>query len=36
MAARRKLDLVGVKLKLVHWSHLDDGERQRLLGYRGG
>ena len=33
MAVRRKLDLVGVKLKLVHWSHLDEGERQRLLAW---
>ncbi len=33
MAVRRKLDLVGVKLKLVHWSGLDEGERQRLLAW---
>jgi hypothetical protein len=33
MAVRRKLDLVGVKLKLVHWSDLDEGERQRLLAW---
>jgi hypothetical protein len=31
MAVRRKLDLVGIKLKLVHWGDLDAGERQRLL-----
>jgi hypothetical protein len=31
MAVRRKLDLVGVKLKLSHWSGLTDAERQRLL-----
>jgi hypothetical protein len=35
MAVRRKLDLVGVKLKLVRWSHLDQGERQRLLAWPG-
>lgn len=33
MAVRRKLDLVGVKLKLTHWSELGDGERQRLLAW---
>jgi hypothetical protein len=33
MAVRRKLDLVGVKLKLVHWSDLDEAERQRLLDW---
>ncbi|MDM7951788.1 MAG: nitrate reductase associated protein [Cyanobium sp. CZS 25K] len=31
MAVRRKLDLVGVKLKLSHWSALAEEERQRLL-----
>ena len=31
MAVRRKLDLVGIKLKLVHWGDLDAEERQRLL-----
>jgi hypothetical protein len=31
MAVRRKLDLAGVKLKLVHWHGLSDTERQRLL-----
>ena len=35
MAVRRKLDLVGVKFKLVRWSHLDQGERQRLLAWPG-
>ncbi len=33
MAVRRKLDLVGVKLKLSHWGDLDEGERQRLLDW---
>ncbi|MCT0225346.1 nitrate reductase associated protein [Synechococcus sp. CS-1328] len=33
MAVRRKLDLVGVKLKLVHWSGLEPEERQRLLAW---
>jgi hypothetical protein len=33
MAVRRKLDLVGVKLKLCHWSDLEEGERQRLLDW---
>ena len=31
MAVRRKLDLAGVKLKLVHWHGLEDEERRRLL-----
>lgn len=31
MAVRRKLDLAGVKLKLVHWHGLTEQERQRLL-----
>lgn len=31
MAVRRKLDLAGVKLKLVHWHGLSELERQRLL-----
>ncbi len=31
MAVRRKLDLAGVKLKLVHWHGLTLEERQRLL-----
>jgi len=31
MAVRRKLDLAGVKLKLVHWHGLSAAERQRLL-----
>ena len=31
MAVRRKLDLAGVKLKLVHWHGLQPLERQRLL-----
>ena len=33
MAVRRKLDLAGVKLKLQHWSELDDAERQQLLAW---
>jgi hypothetical protein len=33
MAVRRKLDLVGVKLKLSHWSHLSEAERERLLAW---
>lgn len=33
MAVRRKLDLAGVKLKLVHWHGLDPDERQRLLAW---
>lgn len=33
MAVRRKLDLAGVKLKLQHWSELDDAERQELLAW---
>jgi hypothetical protein len=33
MAVRRKLDLAGVKLKLSHWHHLADEERQRLLAW---
>jgi len=31
MAVRRKLDLAGVKLKLVHWHGLEASERQQLL-----
>jgi len=31
MAVRRKLDLAGVKLKLVHWHGLISAERQSLL-----
>jgi hypothetical protein len=31
MAVRRKLDLAGVKLKLVHWGGLSAAERQELL-----
>jgi hypothetical protein len=27
MAVRRKLDLAGIKLKLQHWSELDEAER---------
>ncbi len=34
MAVRRKLDLAGVKLKLVHWHGLSDTERQQLLHWR--
>ena len=33
MAVRRKLDLAGVKLKLQHWSELEDAERQELLAW---
>jgi hypothetical protein len=33
MAVRRKLDLVGVKLKLSHWSQLSEAERQGLLAW---
>lgn len=33
MAVRRKLDLAGVKLKLVHWAALDLADRQRLLDW---
>ncbi|MEB3194236.1 MAG: nitrate reductase associated protein [Cyanobacteriota bacterium] len=33
MAVRRKLDLAGVKLKLVHWHGLSQGERERLLAW---
>jgi hypothetical protein len=33
LAVRRKLDLAGVKLKLVHWHGLSDDERQRLLAW---
>ncbi|MFI0402354.1 MAG: nitrate reductase associated protein [Cyanobium sp.] len=33
MAVRRKLDLAGVKLKLVHWHGLTREERQRLLAW---
>jgi hypothetical protein len=33
MAVRRKLDLAGVKLKLQHWSELDDSERSDLLSW---
>ena len=31
MAVRRKLDLAGIKLKLVHWSELSEAERQALV-----
>lgn len=31
MAVRRKLDLAGVKLKLVHWNGLSSAERLGLL-----
>jgi hypothetical protein len=34
MAVRRKLDLAGVKLKLVHWHGLSMAERERLLTWR--
>ena len=33
MAVRRKLDLAGVKLKLVHWHGLTQQERQQLLAW---
>jgi len=33
LAVRRKLDLAGVKLKLVHWHGLSDDDRQRLLAW---
>ena len=33
MAVRRKLDLAGVKLKLVHWHGLEAEERRRLLAW---
>ncbi len=33
MAVRRKLDLAGVKLKLVHWGALNEAERQELLAW---
>jgi hypothetical protein len=36
MAVRRKLDLAGVKLKLVHWHGLSAAERQRLLAWTDG
>jgi hypothetical protein len=33
MAVRRKLDLAGVKLKLLHWHALAEEERRRLLAW---
>ena len=33
MAVRRKLDLAGVKLKLVHWHGLSEQERRDLLAW---
>jgi len=33
MAVRRKLDLAGVKLKLVHWHGLEPAEREELLAW---
>ena len=33
MAVRRKLDLAGVKLKLVQWHGLGAAERERLLAW---
>ncbi len=33
MAVRRRLDLAGVKLKLVHWHGLEPEERRRLLAW---
>lgn len=34
MAVRRKLDLAGVKLKLVHWHGLSSAERATLLQWK--
>ena len=36
MAVRRKLDLAGVKLKLVHWHGLSPAERLSLLHWNDG
>jgi hypothetical protein len=33
MAVRRKLDLAGIKLKLQHWSALDESDRANLLAW---
>lgn len=33
MAVRRKLDLAGVKLKLVHWHGLEPSEREAVLAW---
>ena len=33
MAVRRKLDLAGIKLKLVHWGELTEAERHELLAW---
>ena len=33
MAVRRKLDLAGIKLKLQHWSELNEAERAELLAW---
>lgn len=33
MAVRRKLDLAGVKLKLLQWHGLEEEERRRLLAW---
>ena len=33
MAVRRKLDLAGIKLKLVHWGDLGEREREALLAW---
>ena len=33
MAVRRKLDLAGVKLKLVHWHGLSAAEREHVLAW---
>jgi len=33
MAVRRKLDLAGIKLKLLHWNELSHSERGRLLSW---
>ncbi|MBM5798852.1 MAG: hypothetical protein FJ060_11965 [Cyanobacteria bacterium K_Offshore_0m_m2_072] len=33
MAVRRKLDLAGIKLKLVHWGELSEAERQALVAW---
>ena len=35
MAVRRKLDLAGVKLKLLHWHGLEDWRRDALAALCG-
>ena len=34
MAVRRKLDLAGVKLKLLQWHGLEEAERRRVLAWQ--